>query len=93
MFEFSVHVTDCVFECLLGDVASDRASFRVDDGGLVQEGVVSVIVFCDCVEPLTRYCGEGVGEFRYRCRCMLKAVGAALHGCYKGSFPPDSYSP
>ena len=78
---------------MFGDGASNRAPFRVDDGGVVQEGVVGVVVFCDCIEPLARDCGEGVGEFCYWGRCVFEAVGAALHGCHIGSFPLDSYSP
>ena len=82
-----------MFEHLFGDVASNCASLCVYDGGVVQEGMVGVIVFCDCIESLARDCGEGVGEFCYWCRCVFKAVGTALHGCYKRSFPPNSYSP
>ena len=58
MFEFIVHVSDCGQQRLFGDGASNRAPFREDDGGVVQEGVVGVVVFCDCIEPLARCCGE-----------------------------------
>jgi hypothetical protein len=55
-----------------------RAEFNYpDDSGVVQKGVV---VFCDCVKPLSRDWGEGVGKFCYRGRCMLETVCAALCG-------------
>jgi hypothetical protein len=52
-----------------------------------------VVMFCDCVNPLTRDCGEGVGEFCDGGGCMFKAVCAALCVCHVRAFPLDVNTP
>ena len=57
-----------------------RTPFRVDNSGVVQEGVVGVVVFCDCVKPMTWDWGERVGEFCDGGRCVLETICATLCG-------------
>ena len=53
----------------------------------------SVVVFCYCVDPLPRDCGEGVGEFCDGSGCVFKAVSAASCVGHVGAFPLDADTP
>jgi hypothetical protein len=55
--------------------------------------MVSVVVFCDCINPLIRDCGKGFGEFFDRGVCVFETVCATLCGSHVRAFPLDTHTP
>ena len=53
----------------------------------------SVVVFCDCVDPLPRDCGEGVGDLCDRGVCVFEAVCAYSCVGHVGAFLLDTNAP